>query len=176
MFKQLKKNWWYAKDDKDDDNDDDYVNYMCVEMYKSSAKCNLNLSESIQEVLAESDADYENELATCAYIKAAIRGDIDELGFVTDSSMSGRTYGQSFWDSVTGVSAWEDPAYGVRMRNEVTPGQATALTVGALGTVAMAGAVYRMHQQLEIQDGASSLMAQPDKELDASSHTAIITE
>lgn len=132
---------------------------MCKDMYESSAKCNLNLSESIQEVLSEYDVEYENEEATCAFIKEAIHGDIDEMGFVmTDGSMSGRTSQQSFWD--------KDPVYGARMSNGVTPGQATALTVGVVGSAAMAGAVYHLRQQLEIQDGVTGLMAQSDKEIE----------
>ena len=123
-------------------------------MYESSAKCNTNLAGDIQELLEESDTEYANEVATCNFIRQAVMGNVDENGFVLTDSSSKKT----FWNTKSYApnnNPNEVPVYG--SSNAVTGGQAAALSFSVLGTAAMAGAVYYLRQQLELQ-GSQSLI------------------
>ncbi len=129
-------------------------------MNQSSAKCNSNLSEDIQQLLEESDSEYANEEATCNFIKEAVLGNIDENGFVLTSSSSKNT----FWNSGPSVGSTNSvPIYG--SSNAVTGGQAVALTLSILGTATLGYVAYFMRQQVESKEKRESLMPQKEKQI-----------
>lgn len=165
---QWKSEFWYIDGDKNQENDDDYVNSVCYDMYEASAKCNANLNEDVTENLEGDDLSEGQQAIICNFIEDAILGKIDEHGFVYT-----REYGDQwtpmmdFWNFMTNA-ATEDPQFvtsGKYSSNAVTAGQTTALTLGAIGTAAMAAAAYYMKQQVDAA-GAEGLIANGDKQID----------
>jgi hypothetical protein len=158
----MKNNWWYHDGDKNEDDEEDYVNQVCYDMYSSSAKCNQNLSEDLQELLEESDDEISNEQITCDFIKQAVTGQIDEYGFVMTKDES-----SGFWDNLFQSSS-ETPSYeaAVRYSNKTTGGQAFALTFGMLGTAALAALAFQMKNQVDAAESAEGLIAKTDKQID----------
>lgn len=162
--------WWYFDEDKNREEDDDYVNEVCYEMYTSSAKCNQNLEDDIKESLNEGrdEVSEAEEQITCDFIKDAILGQIDENGFVlAHDEIERNNNAQRFWNWATNA-AIEDPTYetiDTVTSDAVTAAQATMLTLGAIGTAAMAGAAYMLKTQVD-KMSAQGLIPNEDKQID----------
>ena len=137
-------------------------------MYESSAKCNTNLGEDVQENLEGDDLEEAEQEMVCNFIEDAILGKIDENGFVyARDDGSQFTPMMDFWNYITNA-ATEDPQFVTSAKessNSVTAGQATALSFGAIGTAAMAYAAYFMKKQVDAA-GAEGLIANADKQID----------
>jgi hypothetical protein len=145
-----KVQWWYIEDDRGEYDDEDAVNEMCTEMYQASAKCNAHLDEDVSDLFEQTDTETANEAVTCTFVNLIMHNDITSEGMVfaaDDVDCTNLSNVQCLLKKFKKLNH-AAPAYTQAAGNPVTGMQVAALTIGVVGTAAMAVAAFHLKQQI----------------------------